>query len=378
MSALVSLLIALPVMAQPVAPENVLDISLIVPLSGPLEPVGRSVRDGATDLVDWVNANGGIAGRPIRLLTADDRGDPARAMKRAFEQIERHDPLAFLAPVGCASTQALLPLAQRLSIPVIGPMCGDRSLRRPVVREAFTIGAGHDEQAAALFARMLALGKRRFALIAQNDAFGDSVRRPLSDAAAVAHSGKVTLDDIAFGSSDIASLVRRTLAGEPEVVMLARAGEGITALVDALRAAGFDGMLIAIAEDHPAVLAQRLSGQTDKLEIARPNSPDMSGSIAARACQVLIDRVTEPGPRAARLHGCLAAQILIAGLRRGGDSLDEPAALIAALERPSHRLATGATDPLAFSAFDHQAFDSPAVVGHARLPFPASLASARP
>ena len=48
------------------------------PLTGPLSPPVLAFNAGAQLAFDTLNARGGVAGRRLRWITADDRGDPAR------------------------------------------------------------------------------------------------------------------------------------------------------------------------------------------------------------------------------------------------------------------------------------------------------------
>ena len=59
--------------------EPPIKIGVIEPLSGPVAASGNYVRMGAEIARDWINARGGVNGRPLRLLIEDDKSDPREA-----------------------------------------------------------------------------------------------------------------------------------------------------------------------------------------------------------------------------------------------------------------------------------------------------------
>src|SRR5262245_60971837 len=77
---LVAVFLALPVGAQQGDPVKV---GVIQPLSGPVAASGNYVRMGAEIARDWINARGGVLGRPVALLVEDNKSDPKEAAKAA-------------------------------------------------------------------------------------------------------------------------------------------------------------------------------------------------------------------------------------------------------------------------------------------------------
>ncbi|HUL29853.1 MAG TPA: ABC transporter substrate-binding protein, partial [Thermodesulfobacteriota bacterium] len=61
-------------------------VGVLLPLSGPVAPIGRTSRRGLDLAVKEVNEGGGIkslGGAKIKLIYADSRGDPKIAMSEA-------------------------------------------------------------------------------------------------------------------------------------------------------------------------------------------------------------------------------------------------------------------------------------------------------
>ena len=58
-------------------------------LTGPLGSVGQQLKRGCELWVKVQNAKGGLLGRPIKLLVEDTGGNPADAVRKAQEMVER-------------------------------------------------------------------------------------------------------------------------------------------------------------------------------------------------------------------------------------------------------------------------------------------------
>src|SRR5262245_37674737 len=78
--------LAAPAVAQQGDP---IKIGVIEPLSGPVAASGNYIRMGAEIARDWINARGGVLGRPIALLIEDNKSDPKEAATAAEKLIVR-------------------------------------------------------------------------------------------------------------------------------------------------------------------------------------------------------------------------------------------------------------------------------------------------
>jgi branched-chain amino acid transport system substrate-binding protein len=106
------------------------------PIGRILLPVPQGARAWAAD----VNARGGLAGHPVKLILADDGGDPNKALSIARRMVEEDKVLAFYAEFGPTTIQAALPYLEQKQIPVIGGCnCFQGAAESPIV---FQVGTG--------------------------------------------------------------------------------------------------------------------------------------------------------------------------------------------------------------------------------------------
>ena len=106
------------------------------PIGRILLPVPQGARAWAAD----VNARGGLAGHPVKLILADDGGDPNKALSIVRRMVEEDKVLAFYAEFGPTTIQAALPYLEQKQIPVIGGCnCFQGAAESPMV---FQVGTG--------------------------------------------------------------------------------------------------------------------------------------------------------------------------------------------------------------------------------------------
>lgn len=83
-------------------------LGLSVKLTGARGELGVEIRNGAQLAVEQINANGGINGRPIELITVNDKGDHATAQQVDADLLDQN-VVAIIGHVTSSQTAAALP-----------------------------------------------------------------------------------------------------------------------------------------------------------------------------------------------------------------------------------------------------------------------------
>jgi len=68
---------------------NEIAIGVAGPMTGDLAPFGEQLRRGAEAAVDDINADGGVLGKPLRLVIGDDRCEPPKAITTAASLLDQ-------------------------------------------------------------------------------------------------------------------------------------------------------------------------------------------------------------------------------------------------------------------------------------------------
>ncbi|HTY16502.1 MAG TPA: ABC transporter substrate-binding protein [Myxococcota bacterium] len=90
-------------------------------LTGDTATFGQSTDRGIRMAFEEVNAKGGVLGRPIELITEDDRSVTEEARSAAQKLIQRDEVVALLGEVASSRSLAAAPEAQRAGVPMISP-----------------------------------------------------------------------------------------------------------------------------------------------------------------------------------------------------------------------------------------------------------------
>lgn len=94
-------------------------IGLVQPLTGPIASAGIGVKDGATIAVEKINNEGGINGRPIKLIVEDGENDPAKSANAAQKLITRDNVVALMGAWGSSPTLSMIPIAREAGVPLL-------------------------------------------------------------------------------------------------------------------------------------------------------------------------------------------------------------------------------------------------------------------
>ncbi len=91
------------------------------PVTGEAATFGDSTKKGLSLAVDEWNAKGGVLGKQIKLVFADDKGDPAEGATVYTKLIQQDKVTAIVGTVMSKVTLAGAPIAQAAKVPMISP-----------------------------------------------------------------------------------------------------------------------------------------------------------------------------------------------------------------------------------------------------------------
>jgi branched-chain amino acid transport system substrate-binding protein/urea transport system substrate-binding protein len=94
-------------------------LGLLLPFSGGLELFGQQGEQGVRMAVEEFNAAGGVLGRHIEIVKADDKTDPRTAVERAGQLIRRDKVSAIIGPVTSANRDAIKSTIERGKTPLL-------------------------------------------------------------------------------------------------------------------------------------------------------------------------------------------------------------------------------------------------------------------
>ncbi|MDY0039772.1 MAG: ABC transporter substrate-binding protein [Desulforhabdus sp.] len=95
-------------------------------LSGPASSIGTPTKLVAQMVVDKINKDGGVNGRPLELIIGDTEGDPTKALMVAKRLVEKDKVVALIGPTRTGTGMAVKPyIEDKAHIPILMTIGGD-------------------------------------------------------------------------------------------------------------------------------------------------------------------------------------------------------------------------------------------------------------
>lgn len=212
---------ALPVAAQQ---QGITDTEIVVgdilPLTGPPALLGVAHNLGVKAAVAEVNAAGGINGRKLRLVSEDDGYVPTRTVQGVRKLLTSDKIFAFTSISGTAQSEAALPLIKQSGIPTMAPVTTYEALYKPTTKNLFAVGYDMSNAVEELVAKMADLHPgKKWAIISQDDEYGENVRQGFERAAAAKKLQIVSSQIYKKGQTDFSSEILKVKQSGAEALM---------------------------------------------------------------------------------------------------------------------------------------------------------------
>src|ERR1700682_4041570 len=155
--------------------ENEVLIGSCSALEGPSHFLGVETVTGAKAYFNLINEEGGVNGRKLKLISADDSYDPAKT-QACFDHLMSEKVFALGFFVGTPTAVKYVPMAESARIPVVGLFTGAQTLYVPLRHWVVNVRASYfDETREQIEGLWEQLHYRKIGVIYPDDAFGNTV-----------------------------------------------------------------------------------------------------------------------------------------------------------------------------------------------------------
>jgi len=359
-------------MALPVASnargvtDREIKFGIVAPFSGASRELGRQMKLGIDTAFDRINDAGGVDGRMLRLVAADDGYEPTRTLDAMKQLYDKDQVFGFIGNVGTPTAAVALPFALEHHALFFGAFTGANLLRSdPPDRYVFNYRASYAEETDAVVRYLLKIRRlqpRQIAVFAQQDAYGDAgfagVAKAfralgLNDAAILRLNYKRNTIDV----DDAVSQLRAQKAAIRAVVMVATyraAAKFIEKTHDLIPGMIYTNVsFVGSTElaDELMLLGPRFASGVIVTQVV-PAVGGYSSSVMEYK-NALAKYFPGEAPNYVSLEGYIAANVLIQAIKRSGPQIDTER-LIDTLENVRN-LDLGLGTPLSFGKGEHQA-----------------------
>ncbi|MBG9386636.1 ABC transporter substrate-binding protein [Caenimonas aquaedulcis] len=284
------------------------------PLTGGNAQFGKDIRDGANAYFESVNAKGGIGGKPIELLSIDDKNDRKTAGANAKTLLENKNVVALFGFASATLSLDAIPQAEAKEVPFFAPFSGANPVRvnNPVL---FTVRASYGDEMEKILKFWTSLGLKRVTVVHYDDEVGKQNLEVV-----VNYLKKINLAPQAF------PLKRNAQVGKPEIqALIAQQPELILTTVLSGAAAQMQKSLVEMGRVIPTS-SLSFVGADQFIVAAGPASagvsisqvvPNPNSQIpAVRECAKVMEAAGMKGMNSTQLEACFAAKVLTEGMRR--------------------------------------------------------------
>lgn len=291
-------------------------------LSGPLSEIGVDATTATQAYFDYINAQGGIHGRKIRLLTLDDSYSTEKGVANAKQLIEKEKAFALLNMAGTPTNKALLPIIAEAGIPSIGPYTGSDVVRTPHNRLIFNIRASYADELAKIVEHLDIRGIRKIAVVYQNNAFGKEGLGHIEQAISK-QSGKVhATAALEANGSDAEKSATIIAQSQPQAVVMITTGKSTADFIKLYNgiSPGMQFFTISVMGTQASVNALGKDGLGVVVSQVAP-FPFSATSGIVREYQKIMDKMGVKNRSFASMEGFITAKVVVEGLRRAGKDL---------------------------------------------------------
>ena len=358
-----------PIATAPVLQRGITDreirFGIAAPFSGAAKELGRQMKLGIDTAFNRINDAGGIEGRMLRLIAADDGYEPTRTTEAMKQLYEKDQVFGIIGNVGTPTAVVAVPYALERRMLFFGAFTGANILRSdPPDRYVFNYRASYAEETDAVvryLVKMRKLQPRQIAVFAQQDSYGDAGFAGVAKAfrALGANDGAIVRLNYTRNTVDVEDAVNQLKAQKSiRAVVMVSTYRAAARFIEKTRDinpqmiytnVSFVGST-ALAEELKLLGARYATGV-----IVTQVVPAVSGysSIVLEYKNALAKYFPGEAPDYVSLEGFVAANVLIQAIKRAGPQFDTEK-LIDVLEN-TRNLDLGLGTSLSFGRGEHQA-----------------------
>jgi ABC-type branched-subunit amino acid transport system substrate-binding protein len=340
---------------------------IAAPFSGATKELGLQMKLGIEVAFNEANARGGVNGRMLRLVSADDGYEPGRTADAMKNLYDAEEVFGVIGNVGTPTAEVALPFALERRMLFYGAFTGANLLRRdPPDRYVFNYRASYAEETDAVVRYLVRLRKLRpeqIAVFAQQDAFGDAGFAGVTKAMRALRGSDEGIVRLGYkrNTIDVDDAVNRLRQGKGAIkaVVMVATYRAAAKFIEKTRD-GYPGLIYtnvsfvgstSLAEEL-MLLGPRFANGVIVTQVVPP--VDGYASVVLDYKNALAT-YAPPGevPGYVSFEGYLSAKVLVEALRRAVPQLDTEKVVEALETLRDYDIGLGV--PVTFSRTEHQA-----------------------
>lgn len=249
--------------------DGTITLGMLAPFSGSEAAFGDYMKYGAQLAIDEINADGGVNGAELKLVTEDDGCDATQAVSAANKLVSA----GVQGSVGgyCSgATLPTLPIFEEAGVPMVIPAANSTKL---VGQGAFMINGTGTQQAAAAIAYAEKLGAGSIVLIDDTTDYSVDLANSFEEQGSSLNI--VKRESVNPDEKDFAANVNSVIKANPDFLFWTGYYQAGGLLIDQLRANGYDGTILVGDGSVDAQLAAIAGPAIENVYGTFTRTPDM-------------------------------------------------------------------------------------------------------
>lgn len=341
--------------ATPGVTDDTILLGTFTALSGPVAPIGVPNSHGYLAYYNYINEQGGIYGRKIKVLVEDDAFQPSRTVAAVKKLVEQDRVFAIVSPLGTPTNAAVLDYLVKMNVPVVSPHSGSSQWSIPLKKNYFALQPNYTVEGTVLAQYAVNdLKGKRFAIVYVNDDYGQEESAAFTKYLAKHDIKPVLSLAHEFSETDFSSYVIKLQQAKPDVVLLASYATQTASILKQAEMFGFrPHFLGTYVVSDPVMFKLAGASAMEGFQVTGYAADPGGDTKAAKEYRDILHKYyPNEAPGGYSEIGYVAAQLVVEALKKAGPDLTREK-FIAALESVKN-WTTGLTPPVSYSATDHR------------------------
>jgi ABC-type branched-subunit amino acid transport system substrate-binding protein len=287
------------------------------PLTGSNAELGKDIRDGALAYFRKVNEAGGVHGRPIELVTIDDKNDRKTAGANAVKLVNQDNVIALFGFASTTLSLDAMPVVKEKRVPFFAPFTGADAIyhQNPYV---FAMRASYADELGKVLEHWGDLGLTRVTVIHYDDQIGNenyaTVERIMKAA------GKKPVGVKLKRNADVTGAqIEAIIKSDPEIVVGTTSYDSTAQALKMLHASKHPYNMTTLSFVGPSQLAKMAGADAAGVSVSGVVPPPTKLLVpVVKECGAVVRAAGLPELNYTNLESCIAAKVLVEAIRRAG------------------------------------------------------------
>ena len=307
--------------AAPLAMAADIVVGQSAPLTGGNADLGNDIRNGALAYFKKVNDAGGVPAGRIRLVTLDDRNDTKLSGENTRKLLDDDGVVALFGYASSTLSIPAMPAVAEHKAPFFAPFTGADAIRKQN-DYVYTVRATYSDEIEKIINFWGNLGSTKVTVLHYDDTVGKQNFETVANVLKKFNRTPVSVPikrNVDITDADFSAVV----AADPNVLVITTLYAPAAQLVKRLKAAGRATMVTSLSFAGASQLAKALgpdaTGVSVSLTVPTPRSATVP---VVRECNEAWSAAGhKDGMSVTSLESCIAAKVLVEGMRRAGKDL---------------------------------------------------------